>query len=232
MTSTQITARQIVFDQHGTMSKSNKEEKDDNDTLWNAFFSPLLHSLSNKLSPSTIKPESMQVQVPFDVSRYLGRWFEIARLPVPFEYRHVNVTATYSISNDAKKRQTADKINPASPLIRVVNQSFKNSISKESNYRRIEGIGVVPDMSNAAKIKIRLGKQRTWANYWVFAVDELYATAIVGSPNRSVLWILVRHLDQELDSDWVQGHLQRLKSYGFPIHQMITTKHQNFPSRS
>ena len=41
---------------------------------------------------------------PFDLGKYLGTWYEIARLPAWFERDMTNVTATYSLKGNGQVR--------------------------------------------------------------------------------------------------------------------------------
>ena len=104
-----------------------------------------------------------------DLSRYVGRWIEIARLPNWFE-RGAFATADYSLTTDG---------------IQVVNTSFDE-----------QGIAVASITGLARQIGPSTLEVRfpgsPWAEYKVEWVSEDYGLAIVGNSARSSLWILSR----------------------------------------
>jgi len=67
----------------------------------------LLMVLSCRPVDETLVVEPIQG---FEIKRYLGTWYEIARMPVWFERNLVNVTATYSLREDG--------------TVQVLNQGF------------------------------------------------------------------------------------------------------------
>ncbi|MHC4451439.1 MAG: lipocalin family protein [Planctomycetota bacterium] len=111
----------------------------------------------------------------FDLSRYLGTWYEIAKYPVSFEKGLVGVTATYSMRDDGK--------------VRVENAGFKGSF--DGKRKSATAKAWAPDPSRPAELKVSF----FWpfsAKYWVIALDSGYQWAVVGEPGRRYLWILSR----------------------------------------
>ena len=104
-----------------------------------------------------------------DLSSYVGRWIEIARLPNWFEHGAF-ATADYSLTTDG---------------IQVVNTSFDE-----------QGIAVASITGLARQIGPSTLEVRfpgsPWAEYKVEWVSEDYGLAIVGNSARSSLWILSR----------------------------------------
>lgn len=110
-----------------------------------------------------------------DLSRYAGKWYEIAAFPLIFERGCHCTTAEYTV-------------NPAG-YVEVV-----NTCNRKSPYGKpTQAIGKafpVPG-SNNAKLKV----QFQWpfkGDYWILALDEEYSYAVVGTPDRQHLWILAR----------------------------------------
>jgi lipocalin len=111
----------------------------------------------------------------FELPRYLGTWYEIAKYPVSFEEGLVGVQADYSLRGDGD--------------VRVVNSGYRETFDGERS--TAEGRAWVPDPSEPAKLRVRF----FWpfhAPYWVIALDPRYEWAVVGDPGRRYLWILSR----------------------------------------
>lgn len=116
-----------------------------------------------------------------DQARYLGRWHEIARLPMFFQRKCASdVTATYSLNPDG--------------TIRVHNACKKSDGSEIS----ADGVARQPDPKIASKLEVRFAPSwlswipMVWADYWVIALDPDYRWAMVGQPGKKYLWILSR----------------------------------------
>lgn len=114
--------------------------------------------------------------MPFvDLSRYEGKWYEIARYPTFFQRQCAgDVTAEYSSEADGS--------------IRVVNRC------RTTDGRFDEAIGtatVVPGSGNA-RLRVSFGVPFIRGDYWIIALDDDYQWALVGHPSRKYLWILSR----------------------------------------
>ena len=112
----------------------------------------------------------------FDVNRYLGKWYEIARLPHWFEKDLVNVTATYELNKDG--------------TIKVINAGYKKT--SEGKHKVAVGKAWIPDPGEAARLRVRF--------FWPFSADykiirldnENYSYSLVTSSTKKYLWILSR----------------------------------------
>lgn len=114
---------------------------------------------------------------PVEVSRYLGRWFELARYPNGFERGCEDVTAEYSLLADGR--------------IKVVNTCQMNGAVR----RAIGAARVVPDAA-ATKLKVSFFGPLYLGNYWVLDRADDYSWAIVGEPSGRYLWLLGRKPSQ------------------------------------
>ena len=115
-----------------------------------------------------------------DISRYAGRWHEIARLPMFYQRGCVGEnTAQYTLRADG--------------LIGVHNTCR----DKDGELDTVEGVAR-RDATHAGRLEVRFAPDwlswlpLTWADYWVIAVDPDYQWAVVGEPGRKYLWILSR----------------------------------------
>lgn len=137
-----------------------------------------------------------------DVSRYMGRWYEIARFENRFERGMTHVQATYTLQSDGK--------------ISVLNEGLKDGVLKKAH-----GKGKQPDPdNNPGKLKVAFF-WRFYSDYYIFELDENYQYALVGSSSDKYLWILSR--SKEL-SDTVREYLiGKIKERGFDTSKLLFT---------
>lgn len=126
-----------------------------------------------------------------DLRRYLGRWYEIARLPTSYQKRCVSdVTASYGV------------IGKRGPLA-VVNQCRQ----ADGRMRAASGVARVVDGRSNARLKVSFAPRLLrwlpwlWGDYWILMVDADYRYALVGTPDRRSLWLLSR-TPSLADADW------------------------------
>ena len=125
-----------------------------------------------------------------DLTRYMGRWFEIAKYPARFEREcDRDVTATYTKLENGE----------IEVYNMCVRENGRNKISK--------GKAHVADPSAPAKLKVTF----FWpffGDYWIIDLDPQYRWAVVGEPHRKYLWILSRvpHMDPATLAE-IKSHL-------------------------
>ncbi len=117
----------------------------------------------------------MRVETGLDLTRYLGKWYEIARFPNRFEKDCQGVTAEYAMRTDGKVRvlNTCRKGVPDGPVEQAEGQASVVGPGKLS-------VTFVPWLPFAK------------GDYWVLYVDEAYQLAVVGEPKGRTGWILAR----------------------------------------
>lgn len=140
----------------------------------------------------------MAVAESVDLGRYVGRWYEVASIPAPFQADCVGSQAEYSLNADG--------------TLRVVNQCRENS--PVGRLRVVAGRARVVNPPANSKLKVRFF---LWleADYWLLEVGRDYDYAVVGHPSREYLWILCR--TQRMDDATYQGIVGRLKAQGYDI---------------
>ena len=109
-----------------------------------------------------------------DLSRYMGRWYEIASFPNWFQKGCLCTTADYALADGH---------------VTVINSCRRGSPLGKLDVATGKAY-VVPDTNNA-----QLRVQFQWpfkGDYWVIALDENYQYAMVGHPQKKYLWILSR----------------------------------------
>lgn len=143
-----------------------------------------------------------------DVKRYMGTWFEIAKLPQRFEKGLVGITANYSLLPDGK--------------VRVINSGYKEDFN--GKLKTIKGKAWVADTATSAKLKVSF----FWpfaGNYWILELGKDYEYAVVGEESRKYLWILSR--TPQMDEAVYNELLKRVQDKGFDISKLekIPQKH-------
>ncbi len=109
----------------------------------------------------------------FDLSRYLGAWYEIARFDHSFERGLSGVTADYYLRDDGK--------------VDVVNSGWK-----DDDYKVASGKARQPDPEkDPAHLEVSFFLF-FYSDYNVLMLDDLYQVALVGSRSQDYLWILSR----------------------------------------
>lgn len=137
-----------------------------------------------------------------NLEKYLGTWYEIARLPHSFEKDLENATASYSLRNDGK--------------IQVVNAGVKNGEKKEA-----KAVAWVPD----DKCKGRLLVSFFWpfkGEYKIILLDKDYQYAVVTSDTRNYLWILSRN--PEISDELYNELIKFTADKGFDTSKIIKVK--------
>jgi apolipoprotein D and lipocalin family protein len=130
-----------------------------------------------------------------DLNRYLGKWYEVARLPNRFQEGCAGSTAEYALQEDGD--------------ISVI-----NSCRKEQDGRvvQVTGRAWVVDTTSNAQLKVSF----FWpfrGDYWIIELGKEYEYAVVGTPNRKFLWILSR--TPSMDDGLYAEILQRVEKQGF-----------------
>jgi apolipoprotein D and lipocalin family protein len=111
----------------------------------------------------------------FDIQRYLGTWYEIARYDHYFERDLVGVTANYSFKDNGK--------------LKVINRGYKKTLDGKIS----EAIGKAKTPNKDVPSQLRVSFfWFFYANYFILELDENYQWAIVGSKSDKYLWILSR----------------------------------------
>lgn len=148
------------------------------------------------------------VSVPsLDVARYVGKWHEIARLPMKHQDGCIKSQAEYSLRKDGKI-------------------DIKNSCSlADGKSKEVSGIARIEDKQTNSKLKVNFvpGWLRWlgigWGDYWVIEIGADYEYAVVSEPKRQYLWILSR--TPSIKKVLYDEIIDRLSKNGFDLSKLI-----------
>ncbi|MEJ1237329.1 lipocalin family protein [Chryseolinea sp. T2] len=160
---------------------------------------PVLY-YTRSTAPSGAKPVTS-----FDKQKYLGKWYEIARLDYYFEQNLDNVTATYSLNEDG--------------TIRVDNKGFDVLKNK---WKESIGKAKFADDPSVGKLKVSFFGP-FYAGYNVIAIDEHYQYALVAGRNLDYLWLLSR--ETTMPERVSKSFLQKASALGYQVKNLIWVKH-------
>ncbi|MBK5202727.1 MAG: lipocalin family protein [Prolixibacteraceae bacterium] len=138
----------------------------------------------------------------FDIKKYLGTWYEIARFDHKFEKGLVGVKAKYSYRKDGK--------------IKVENSGFKESLDGEESYAT--GKAKIPDQKFPSKLKVSFFLF-FYGDYYILELDKNYKWAVVGSSSDKYLWILSR--TPQMDNSLYEKILLKIKKRGYNTKKLI-----------
>lgn len=170
----------------------------------------VLAALALVLSACTGAPDGVEPVSEFDLNRYLGTWYEIARLDHRFERGLSNVTADYSLRDDGG--------------VRVINRGYN---AEDGQWDEAEGKAYFVGDENVGQLKVSFFGP-FYGGYNVFELDkEGYRYSMVAGPDRSYLWILSRKPD--LDDEILERLLARAGELGFPLRELIMVEHDSPP---
>lgn len=139
----------------------------------------------------------------FDIERYMGKWYEISRLPNKFEEGLEDITANYELTEDGN--------------IIITNEG--RLVEDNSRLKQAKGKAWIPNSNEPSKLKVSF----FWpfsGDYWVLKIDPEYNYALVGDPSGKYLWILSR--ERRLDPKIIAHLKMYASSLGFPVENMIS----------
>jgi apolipoprotein D and lipocalin family protein len=166
----------------------------------------LIFALLN-LAACTGLPKGTSAVSGFELDRYLGTWYEVARLDHRFERGLTDVTANYTLRSDDAG-------------VRVVNRGFN---PKTGAWDEAIGKDYLVDAPDVGRLKVSFFGP-FYGGYNILELDsENYQYALVAGPDRSYLWILARSPD--LSNAIVQSLVEKARGLDFPVDDLIYVSH-------
>ncbi|GAB2804776.1 lipocalin family protein [Comamonas piscis] len=146
-------------------------------------------------------PQGVQPVSGFDASKYMGTWYELARIDHRFEKGLTQVTATYSLNADGS--------------VAVLNRGY-DAAKKE--WHEAEGKARFLGQSDKAALKVSFFGP-FYGGYNVVSLDDQYQTALVIGSSLDYLWILSR--SKSIPEAQLQALLQKAQALGVDLSQVI-----------
>lgn len=147
-------------------------------------------------------PDGVTPVEPFDLERYLGRWYEIARLDHSFERGLSKVSAEYTLREDGS--------------VRVINRGYSEA---EGKWKEAEGKARFVRNPTEGFLKVSFFGP-FYASYIIFNLNqEHYRYALISGPDTSYLWILSRQ--PTLERETVDMLIEKARQAGFDTSGLI-----------
>ena len=167
---------------------------------------PFLAILAAFMTACTGAPEGVDPVSGFELDRYLGTWYEIARLDHSFERGLSNVTANYTLRDDGG--------------VKVINRGYN---AEDQEWDETEGKAYFVGDADIGQLKVSFFGP-FYGGYNIIELDkDGYQYSMVAGPDRSYLWILSRSPD--LDDAVLERLLAKADELGFPLGELIMVEH-------
>ena len=139
----------------------------------------------------------------FELEKYLGEWFEIARLDFFWEKGLKNVTANYSLNEDGS--------------IKVINSGVK---IKDNKLKQSIGKAKFQGQPNEGALKVSFFGP-FYSGYNIMHIGGDYEYALIFGENLDYLWILSR--TKTLPAELQAKYLEYARSAGYDVDALVWT---------
>jgi len=153
------------------------------------------------LSGCSGAPDGIEPVNHFELNRYLGKWYEVARLDHSFERGLNQVTADYSMRDDGG--------------VKVINRGFN---AEEGEWSEAEGKAYFVQSADVAHLKVSFFGP-FYGAYVVFELDSDYQYSFVSGPDRDYLWLLSR--TPTPPDSVIKRFIERSSQLGFDTNALI-----------
>jgi apolipoprotein D and lipocalin family protein len=156
---------------------------------------------------STAPPEGIRPVTSFDLNRYLGQWYEIARLDHVFERGMSDISANYQLQDDGS--------------VKVINRGYN---TQRQVWKEAIGRALFVGDSDTASLKVSFFGP-FYGGYHVIALDQQsYRWSLVSGPDRDYLWILSR--EKTLPAEVREQLVSQAQALGFATDKLIWVEHK------
>lgn len=145
-------------------------------------------------------PKGVKAIKPFDIKKYLGKWYEIARFDYRFEKNMINTSAEYFANEDES--------------VRVINRGLD---LQKGKFKEAEGKAVFAGNKKEGRLKVSFFWP-LFEGYNVIALDPGYNYAMVAGKNKDYLWFLSR--GKTMPAEVKSAYLKKARSLGFNTDQL------------
>jgi apolipoprotein D and lipocalin family protein len=162
--------------------------------------------VARNMRPATGNKKVPQPCKPVDLTRYLGKWYELARYDNWFERGCDAVTAEYGLLPDGK--------------VSVRNACRRGGLRGPEKVTTGKA-QIIPNAGNT-KLKVSFFGPFYIGSYWVLDHGDDYEWSIVGEPSGRFLWILVR--DPHLENAMQASLYRRARALGYDTVRLRPTR--------
>ncbi len=150
---------------------------------------------------ATAPPAGLTPVTPFDVNRYAGKWYEIARMDHSFERGLSDVSARYTVQPDGS--------------VQVINRGF--DVSRQA-WKEAVGKALFTGDASRGALKVSFFGP-FYGGYNVIALDPDYRWSLVVGPDLGYVWILAR--DKQLTPEVREQVLAQARKAGIDVDRLI-----------
>lgn len=150
-------------------------------------------------------PKNVEAVSSFEKEKYLGKWYEIARLDNRFEKNLNNTTAFYGVNENG--------------TIKVVNKGY-NFVKKE--WDSAQAVAKFVNNDTEGRLKVSFFRP-FYAGYNIVAIDKDYQYALIYGNSTQYMWILSRNT--KIDSITKEQFLKKAQQDGFDTSKLIWVTH-------
>ncbi len=150
-------------------------------------------------------PEGIEPVTGFEVERYMGRWYEIARLDHRFERGMDRVTAEYALQPDG--------------TVKVTNRGF---VTAKGEWKDAVGKAKFLGSPDVGALKVAFFGP-FYGGYNIVDLDPQYQHVLIAGPSRSYLWILSRTPNPPPAE--IERLVAKAAALGFDTDALIYVKH-------
>jgi len=144
-----------------------------------------------------------------DLTRYMGKWYEIGRFDVAFEKGLVGTTANYTLNEDG--------------TVKVVNSGYKETL--DGKFDSIEGKAQVRKTGKSGELEVAFFLN-FYADYNILELDTInYDYVLVGGSTDKYLWILSR--TPNMDTDILEMILSKAATRGYDTSKILWVDQPN-----
>lgn len=172
----------------------------------NRLYAGFFVVLSVLITGCTSVPDGIEPVGNFQIERYLGKWYEIARLDHSFERGLSDVSANYTLRPEGG--------------VAVLNRGFD---SVKNDWKTAEGKAVFIASPTLGSLKVSFFGP-FYGGYHIVDLDADYRWSMVSGPDRSYLWILAR--ERNLPEAVRAQLLEKAEKLGFDTSKLIWVKQE------
>jgi apolipoprotein D and lipocalin family protein len=150
-------------------------------------------------------PEGLKAVEGFEINRYLGTWYEVARLDHSFERGLEKISATYTLGDDGS--------------VDVLNKGWD---TKAGEWHQAQGKAYFVERTDIGMLIVSFFGP-FYGGYNIIELDKKdYAYSMITGPDRSYFWILSR--TKQLPQATLQTLIDQAKALGFETDKLIFVK--------